>query len=136
MRSHTFSGRLAQARALAHALLQCAFMSLRTLFQSVVLATLTVGCAAENPGTPSSSAAGSGGSSDASAGAPAETAACPSVFKGAGEDCGAFGEGFVCADDSVGPCGFGQSIVCRGGKWVHQETFPMPCYGVPAAAQE
>ena len=95
---------------------------------------------------------GAGGTAGPSAGAAGETTApggadaggaseggasgatgCPvNIFGAEGKACAT--EGMVCGDGNDDPCQFGQSIVCRGGQWLHQEAFPAPCGGAGGEA--
>lgn len=63
------------------------------------------------------------------------TPECPSNLFGAdGQDCTAFGDGFVCSDGGTDPCQFGNSIVCTFGVWERREAFPAPCGGAGGEA--
>jgi hypothetical protein len=78
---------------------------------------------------------GAGGAQGGAAGGEGGAPQCPSdLFAADGEECAAFGEGFICSDGTTDPCQFGQAIVCQGGKWERREAFPAPCGGAGGAA--
>ena len=77
-----------------------------------------------------SATGGSGIAGGAGEGGGSGAPECPAdLFTAEGEDCEAFGEGFICSDGGTDPCEFGNSIRCVAGIWERQEAFPAPCGG-------
>lgn len=100
------------------------FRPLITLVLAAAPALVTVACAGAHEAS-ASGGAGTGGENGDD-----DAPACPSAASALGRACRDFGEGFACVGSSVGPCDFGRVIVCRGGRWQGQESFPVPCNGV------
>jgi hypothetical protein len=89
------------------------------------------GAGAGAGGAAGGAAAGAGGAAAGEGGAGGALECPANIFAADGKACAS--EGMFCSDGGDDPCQFGQSIVCRSGKWRRQEAFPAPCGGAGGA---